>query len=415
MTRTARIVGPGQLYSSLTAAANAASDGDVILVEYSGSPYLDNAKAYARIAKNNILVRGVGGQSVLDLQGANPAGGKGIFDQAGNNLAVENIHFKNAHDASGLAAGGIRWDGGTNYNLGGLTVRNCKFTGCDNGILYGAGTHPLSVNVWIEGTEFDDTGAGDGQSHGTYIGHITGNLVYMNNFSHNCHKGMLLKSRAERNYILNSRLTDDITGEVQASQQIDLPQGGLTLIMGCMLGKSLIAPDSAHAVIKWGYENEANIGWNSSEKSCFVINSTCVAYKPTLTTSPPSFIDVYSDWVSKDVPGPVVVNVQVANNIFITPSGSNSVWNYRSDAGVVYTTNIKDTVNIGLVDMDGFDWHLLASALQAIGQGTLMSPASGLSLTPAVQYVHPCKSGRRVAGWPAALSGIDIGAFEFSA
>ena len=86
------------------------------------------------------------------------AGGKAIWVIAGSDITIENIEFSGARvrDRNGA---GIRPEGRN------LTVRNCRFYDCENGILGGNG------EMLIEHCEFDHCGpVANPATHSLYIG-----------------------------------------------------------------------------------------------------------------------------------------------------------------------------------------------------------------------------------------------------
>ena len=86
----------------------------------------------ATIRASKLTLRGIGqGRVKLPANGKH-AGGKAIWVIAGNDVTVENIEFSGARvpDRNGA---GIRPEGQN------LTVRNCRFYDCEDGILGGAG------------------------------------------------------------------------------------------------------------------------------------------------------------------------------------------------------------------------------------------------------------------------------------
>ena len=103
------------------------ADGDTVSIQ---AALYDNDKQVTW-KKNNLLLKGIGGQPTLKAGSliANDANnGKGIFVIAGNNTTVENIAFTNAKAKDNNGAG-IRQEGSN------LIVRHCLFDGNEMGIL----------------------------------------------------------------------------------------------------------------------------------------------------------------------------------------------------------------------------------------------------------------------------------------
>ena len=141
---------------------------------------------------------------------------------AGSDLTVENIEFSGARvrDRNGA---GIRPEGKN------LTVRNCRFYDCENGILGGNG------EMLFEGCEFEHCGpVGNPATHSLYIGERCTKLVFRHNYSTDVIEGHLLKSRAKESWLLYNRITDENgTGSAVA----DFPNGGVVVVIGNLLHK----------------------------------------------------------------------------------------------------------------------------------------------------------------------------------
>ena len=353
-------VGPGRALKTPSKAADVAKDGDTIEIDaglYSGD--------VASWTRNNLTIRGVGGRAHLDAKGYNLAQGKGIWVIQGANTTIENVEFSGATvpDQNGAA---IRQEGA------GLTLRNCYFHDNENGVLTGAN---LSSDILIEYSEFARNGYGDGQTHNIYIGNVrTFTLRY--SYSHQAKIGHLVKSRAQTNYILYNRLTDE-TGT--ASYEIDLPIGGRAYIIGNLIQQS---PNTDNdTIISYAEERASN-----PVQELYVVNNTIV--------------NDYSNGTFVRVSGSPSSS-RLVNNLFIGPGTV-----LRGQG--IQTTNLA-TRNAHLVNQAGYDYHL-ATGSPAINAGTLPGTAAGYDLTPLFEYFHPMLSAttRSVVG-----STIDIGAYEY--
>ena len=242
-------VGPTRKLKTPSQAAVAAKNGDTIEIDaglYSGD--------VATWTRNNLTIRGVGGRAHLDAHGRN-AQGKGIWVIQGANTTVENIEFSGARvlDQNGA---GIRQEGP------GLTLRNCYFHDNENGILTGAN---LTSDIVIENSEFARNGFGDGQSHNIYIGTVR-SFTLRYSYSHLAKIGHLVKSRAQTNYILYNRLTDE-TGT--ASYEIDLPAGGRAYVIGNLIQQSPTTDNET--IISFAEE-----GGRNAVQELYVVNNTIV-------------------------------------------------------------------------------------------------------------------------------------------
>ncbi|MGC2112249.1 MAG: right-handed parallel beta-helix repeat-containing protein [Candidatus Korobacteraceae bacterium] len=352
-------VGPTRNLKRPSQAAAAAKNGDTI--EIDAGLYLGDVAVWTR---DNLTIRGVGGRPRVDARGKSVQG-KGIWVIQGTNTTVENMEFSGATvpDQNGA---GIRQEGP------GLTVRNCYFHDNENGILTGANP---SSDILVENSEFARNGYGDGQSHNIYIGDVrTFTLRY--SYSHEAKIGHLVKSRAQTNYILYNRLTDE-TGT--ASYEIDLPSGGRSYIIGNLIQQSPITDNET--IISYAEE-----GGRNSVQELYIVNNTIVN-------------DYEGGGIFVHVGGLPTV-CRLVNNLFIGPG---IVLQGRG----VQAGNLA-TRNAHLVNQAEYDYHLSKES-PAINKGVRPGVAAGYDLAPMFEYVHPVsKEPRSVVG-----SAIDIGAYEY--
>ena len=246
-------VGPNRKYARLSLALRDARDGDVVEIdptgEYDGDVCL--------IGPNNLTIRGTGKSRAKFPAAGKDYGGKAIWVIRGANVTVENIEFSGARvrDRNGA---GIRAEGK------GLTVRNCKFHDCEDGILGGAG------EMLIEYCEFSECGL-DGRSHNLYISSID-KLTFRYNYSHHAKVGHLLKSRARENRIFYNYFTDGKKGS--SSYVINLPNGGRSFIVGNILVQGPRTQNST--MIAYGEE-----GVKYADSELYVVNNTLINNRHT--------------------------------------------------------------------------------------------------------------------------------------
>jgi Secretion system C-terminal sorting domain len=368
-TATIHQVGATRTYTSPNALylANVVQDGDTI--EIDAETYTGQA-ALAVWQSDNLLIRGIGGQPHLVADGQY-IWGKGIWVFASNDITVENIEFSGATvpDQNGA---GIRLDGE------GLTARHCYFHDNENGILT---SNPYAGDILIEFCEFAYNGYGDGYSHNLYIGHVN-KLTFRFNYSHHAKIGHNLKSRANENYIYYNRIMDEETGN--SSRLIDLPNGGLSIVMGNVLMQGDNAPNNNMA----GYGKEGLS--NSAPHELYFINNTMVNKRIASCR----FLDIEA--------GTAVAHV--SNNIF---AGSGTVVDGTT---TTFTNNLAETNIEALyfVDEPNYNYQLQSNAA-AIDAGAVQLPVNGLSLSPDFIYVHPLAMAPRAV----VDGGIDVGAYEY--
>lgn len=357
-------VGPGKRFAVPSAALGAARDGDTIEIDAAGN--YDGDVAYVRA--NGLTIRGVGaGRARLDSKGKT-AGGKAILVTTGRDTTIENVEFVGARcpDRNGA---GIRPEGKD------LTLRNCKFHDCENGILGGAGT------LVIEHCEFSHCGpVAEPATHNLYLGQGVEKLVFRFNYSHHVIRGHLLKSRARENHILYNRLSDEADGT--GSYVINLPNGGRGVIVGNVLHKGPKADNQV--IIAYGEE-----GVKYPDSELYVVHNTMIHDRHR-----GSFIRV------QKVPDDF--RIVVRNNIF---AGKHEPCNWPK---AVMEGNFTGGDPL-FVDRATWDLRLRAGS-PCIDAGVTPGKAGDVSLVPEFHYVHPAgKEARPKAGK------IDVGAYEFAA
>lgn len=111
-----------------------------------------------------------------------------------------------------------------------VTVEDCEFSGCDNGIMGGAPGQSLIIRR----SYFHDNGNDTGRVHNLYFS--DGDLLLLENtLSTRCRIGHLIKTRAKRTVIRHSRLLGNGGTE---SACLDVPDAGLLEIDGLTCEKS---------------------------------------------------------------------------------------------------------------------------------------------------------------------------------
>ena len=350
-------VGPGKKYATIPAAVTAAANGDTI--EIAAVNYV-GASAVAVVNKS-LTLRGVGGRPVLDAGGYAIPNGKAIFVTSGADITVENLEFKNAavpnHNGAGIRPEGAK-----------LAVRSCYFHDNENGIQGGA---PGS-EILVESCEFDHNGFGDGQSHNLYI-NVIGRFTFQFNYSHRGNVGHLLKTRAAENYILYNRITDESGG--MASYEVDVPQGGLTYLVGNLIEQSSTTQNSTIVTfVEEGSLNQINTLYLSHNT---VVNDRGNGTFVRNAASDPAFL---------------------VNNLFI--GGGTMV------SGAATLTNNLVLTTAQLVNAAAYDYHL-APFSAAIDWGAETGINQGFDLTPIYEYVHPMGSAVR-----HLVAAPDVGAYE---
>jgi hypothetical protein len=361
-------VGPSRTFAKPSDVALFVNNGDT--VEIDAALYLGDVCVWT---KNNLLLKGVGGRPHLRANGNN-ALGKGTWVAAGNNIHVDNIEFSESTvpDENGA---GIRVDGV------GLIVTNCYFHDNQNGILTGNN----GGNIIIEQSEFGFNGFGDGQSHNIYIGSVDTAIIRFSYF-HHANIGHELKSRARVNYISYNRFSNEAAGN--ASREIDLPSGGLSILIGNIIQQG---PNSSNGnMVGYGLEGLVN----AAPHEIYLINNTLVnerfAGSFLQSANATGFLKVY-------------------NNIF---AGPGTVISYGGAASAVDSlTNklVSDISQVGFINPAAYNYQLSSGSV-AINSGSNPGAAhNGENLLPVFEYLHPTSFISRTA-----QGNIDAGSYELA-
>ena len=359
-------VGNGKSYATPSAAAAIAASGDVI--EIDAGVYQNDVVVWRQ---NRLTLRGVGGRAHVQgtqvipyMPGVDTQNGMGIWVTNGSGIVVENIEFSGARVTDKNGAG-IRANGN------GLTVCNGYFHDNENGILGGAG------EVLIEYSEFNQNGFGDGYTHNLYIDGAVTRFVFRHNYTHRARIGHELKSRAVENHILYNRLMNE---DGNASYTIDIPNGGLTYIVGNLVQQGPNTDNST--VINYGSEGLLA----GRTHKLYLINNTLVNDR-----SGGIFINAASGTSA----------IQLTNNLFVGTGTDVS----GPSAAITKTTNRLGS-SADLVNQPGYDYHL-TGASPAINQGSDPGLANGFDLRPKYHYADTAKRTTRPGN-----GNYDIGAYE---
>lgn len=215
-------VGPGQLYQRVADAIAAAQDGDTVRIApgtYRGD--------VALIKQRRLTLEGEAGQPRPVLEAAGQAvEGKAIWVVRQGQIVVRHLEFRGARVAGGNGAG-IRFEGGL------LRVENCLFTDNQMGLLT---SNDGDAELDIESSEFSAAPREPGSLHHLlYVGRIKRFSVRGSHF-HGGYLGHLIKSRARQSTIEYNLINDGPQG--RASYEIDLPNGGLAIVRGNLIGQS---------------------------------------------------------------------------------------------------------------------------------------------------------------------------------
>lgn len=351
-------------FPTIAAAAAAAQDGDT--VEISAGIYT-GSEMVATWDQNDLTIRGVGGKAQLDAAGVTISNGKAIWVTTGDDITIEQISFSNAvvddHNGAGIRSEGDR-----------LIVRNCSFSHNQMGILT---TNYGREEILIEYCEFNHNGLGSpGYTHNIYVGRVA-KFTLRGSYSHHALHGHNVKSRAAENHILYNRIMDESDG--RSSYLIDLPNGGLSYLIGNVLHQGPQAENSA--MVSYAAE-----GADNALQELYVAGNT--------------FVNERISGDGFNLGGTPMAHFE--NNLFVNVD---TVVNGES---TVFRGNLE-IEEIAFTEADQYDFHLSGEAA-AVDTGVTPGNARDVDLTPVYEYQHPLNLTQR-----SSDGHLDVGAFEFVA
>ena len=257
-------VGPGKQFAQPSQAAEAAQDGDRVVI--APGQYFDCAVW----RQNNLTVEGVSANDTVITDKS--CQGKALFIISGNNVTVRNLTLSRARVPDGNGAG-IRAEGRN------LLVERVRFIDNQNGIL--AAYQPLG-EIIVRDSEFVRNGTCDQAcAHGIYVSGLALLRVERSTFRET-RQGHHVKSRASRTEVVGCDIGDGPAGT--ASYLVDVPNGGAVVIQNNRLEKGPKA-DNHTAAISIGAEGvdrptpEIRVEGNqfsadNSYSTAFVVNLT---------------------------------------------------------------------------------------------------------------------------------------------
>jgi hypothetical protein len=349
-------VGANRDIKTLAHASKTAVDGD--LVEIDPGTYLGDVAVWPQ---NNLTLRGVGGIVILDADGTS-AQGKAIFVIQGDNVFVENLAFVNCKVADYNGAG-IRHEGGR------LVIKTSTFKDNENGILT---NNNEAQSLEVYNSQFINNGDGVGYAHNLYAGQI-GKLVVEGSYFSRGKQGHLLKSRAKENYIYYNRLTDE-TGD--ASYELDLPNGGLSFVIGNIFEQSPNSPNSN--IISFGAEGITRWANNSLYFSHNTVSNNRTEGCRFIQTRNGATTHVYNSLFSGQSCDAAQTDTSTFVNSFTVPSSA-------------------------FLSSNSYDYRLAGTP--SINAALITSNINGVSLVPTKEYVHPASTRTLATNplWPGAL------------
>lgn len=363
-------VGPGKQYPSPAALPDSAlAAGDIVAID--AGTYTGPA-AVKVWTTQGLTIRGVGGQAIMEAQGASVAG-KAIWLIQGHDYTVEFVTFLGATVPDGNGAG-IKDEGR------GLTLRHCRFLRNQNAILTRNEGATRTSDVRIEHSEFGYNGTRTGFTHNVYIGEIR-SLIFRYNWSYNSLGGQLLKSRAATNLIEYNRLAD--TPGAGSNYEVDISNGGQLTFVGNLVRQDAQTTNSTLL----SYAPEGAVAGNT-------VHTALIAYNTFLN-------DRFAGSFVRYTGTPALTMV---NNIFV---GAGDVVSTGGTILPMPAGNVRHlkAAEAQFFDLSNQNWHLTSTspAKEAGHQGGLAPPP--------FQYRHPMAALPR-----PVLDGLpDAGAYEAAA
>lgn len=388
-------VGPTRTYTLPSQIRLLVQDGDTIYID--AGVYSNDAVKWVNKDLKFIGLGTAIDPTVLQYIGDIP-NGKGIFvfETPGtcDNPYLENIVFDGAQvsDANGGNGAGIR------FQANNITVNNCKFMNCQNGILEGNAGVSTS-NVVITNSEFYNNGyqlqndpTYSGFEHHIYISASADTLMLTNNwFHHPRGQANSIKTRAQRSFILYNLIDEEATG--YGSWEINIAQGGLNIIMGNVIIQGTSGAN--HGIV--GYDAATNL----LEDFYFVNNTVVNKFAGNVR-----YFNI--------VPSSGINTFKIYNNIFASDANA---------ANVVFATNVPATLDTSqnhynnnyllfpFTNASLDDYTLTSLATAAIDRGSFAGVTNtGFSLVPVSMY-----QSFNSALLPRIIIGaaIDRGAYEY--
>jgi hypothetical protein len=367
--------GPTRPYTYCSQVVNLVQTGDTIEIDF--AVYVNDVQVQWN--KANLYIVGVGGRPRLEagsIIANDNVNGKGIFVTNAANITIDNIEFANAVVMDNNGAG-IRQQGPN------LKVTHCKFTGNEMGILCG---NIANCKTTIEYTEFVNNGStlNPGYQHNVYINHID-TLVFRYNLSRDAiAEGHELKSRANYNFIMYNRISNEQTAD---SRTIDLPNGGTSVVVGNVIEQG---PNSANSnLLGYGLEGLSN----TAPHRLWIHNNTFINKKST-----GSFIHVPGGMDTLWVKNNIFAGAKTGGLIIGTPAVLDSSHNLVHDDLAIFEFESPAT----------YGYHLLATS-PAVNTGIITTKnVLGYALQPTLMYQEVASYESR-----SNTDQIDIGAFEY--
>ena len=315
-----------------------------------------------------------------------------MFQIEANYITLENLEFQNARNGDNGA--GIRVTSGNN-----VTVRNCRITMCDMGIM-----SDNNSNLVIEASEIASNGTSlyDGYSHNFYLGGNSATVRFC--YIHDSLYGQNFKTRAHYTELLYNYIADSQDGEVGL---VDAAETAATNSQAVMIGNIIISKPRLS-----GYNTGRFIQFGQDSGGQH--NGTLFAFNNTFIAG-----DGRIQFLSANAAGATVV---ANNNVFYGSdkivgtlgggiSGSNNWLQTTATVPATFYASTKGS-DPGFVNRAARDLHLTAaSACRNGGLNALLyldGTGAAHSGLPTLEYVNQLQNRPRPSDGQT-----DLGAYEY--
>lgn len=252
-------VGPGEEFSTLSAAVAASEDGDTILVN--AGTYTND---FPQPIIDNITIEGVGGLASF-VATESPPNEQGILEigqpgATGPTVTLDDLEFSGVTITADEGGNGA----GVRYKSGTLTIDNSYFHNNQDGLLSDA--DPTGI-ITITNSEFAENGTSNQRTHNIYIGEI-GTFDISDSYVTAANVGNEIQSRALVNNITDNRIVDGPTAT--ASYSINLLDGGVDNVTGNQIEKG---PNSQNDIfIAFGADGSVYPGSSLTVNNNTIVN-----------------------------------------------------------------------------------------------------------------------------------------------
>jgi hypothetical protein len=375
----------------------ALSPGDIVEIDPATYNEVKRWTAPGTPAKP-IVIRGIGAsRPIFDATGKTVDGRlpnpRAVFQFEAHNIVIEHLEFRNARNGDNGA--GIRVTRADN-----ITVRDCKITACDMGVMC-----DNNRNLLIEASEIASNGTSlfDGYSHNLYLGGNSATLRFC--YIHDSLYGQNFKTRGHYTELICNYIADSQDGEVG---MVDAAETAATNSHAVMLGNIVISKPRLSGYNSGRFIQFGQDSGGSHNGTLFAFNNTFIAG------------DCRIQFLSANTPGATIV---AQNNIFwagdkiigTTGGGISGAHNWMSATATVPNA-FSDTVqgsDPGFLNRLAHNQHLRAdSACRDRGLNALVfldgSGASHSGL-PTMEYLNHLQGGPRPTDGK-----LDLGAYEYT-